>query len=247
MGKKIFFINPPNSLRDEFLEYIFKNEFELYLLDNKDKIEQLLEIFHDAIVFINIDTGLSSFEWTEYINHLHKKFSDVTITVFSKLHSNSLQKTYLMDIGINGGYIIMEQDNWKTIEIINKVLEVNEARGRRKNVRIDFKKNESRCNIESKVFTTKGYLLNSSIRSVSSAGLFVNFYREKIESDDNIEKVVFSLGDTVFNVTGYLMKKVKYGLCFISFEDISSSDKEAVQQYIFNDLQKSFKQLLKSL
>ena len=102
-------------------------------------------------------------------------------------------------------------------------------------------------NLSSKVFTTKGYLLNSSIQSFSSAGLLVSFNSCKIESDDNVEKVVFSLGDTVLQITGYLMKRFKNGLCFISFEDISSSDKEAVQQYIFNHLQKSFKELLKSL
>lgn len=247
MGRKIFFINPPETLKNEFLDHIFKNEFELYLLDDKKNIEELLGLFQDAVVFINIDKGMTTIEWSDFIKKLQRKFKKVVIAVFSKSNSSSLQKTYLMDIGIKGGFVILEHNNWKTIEIINQVLEANEARGRRKNVRLDFNKNESRDNIKAKVFTHKGYLVHGFIESFSSAGLQVSFKSGNIDLDDNVDKVIFSLGENELHINGSLLKRFENGKYFISFKNISSLDKEFVQQYIFDHLQKSFKQLLNSL
>lgn len=247
IGRKVFFINPPEVLKNEFLGYLFRKEFELYLLDDNSKMIELLDHFQDAIVFINIDKGMSSIEWVNYIKNLQKRFKNVCIGVFTKKISSSLQKILLIDIGISGGYINIEHDNWKTIEIINQVLEVNEARGRRKSVRLDFKTNESRGSLKVNVFTQKGYNFSGVIESMSSAGLLVRLPKGRIKESDNVDKVIFSLLDNILHINGYLLKRFDNGNYFISFEDIDSADKEFVQSYIFDYLQKGFKQLLKSL
>lgn len=247
IGKKIFFINPPNSLKTSFLEYIFKNEFELYLLENSDKVELLLNHFSDVILFINIDRGKDHIHWIEYIKDLHQRYKNITIGVFSSKDQSSLRKTLLMDIGISGGYILLAEDNWKTIELIRNVLEFNEARGRRKSVRLDFDKNEKRDNIVTRIFTRKGYLLNGIILSFSSAGVLLRFNSGKIDDDDNIDRVIFKLGERALQISGSLLKQFENGNVFITFENISENDKEYVQSYIFNHLQHSFKRLLERL
>lgn len=247
MGKKIFFINPTHSLRDEFLENIFKNEFELYLLEGTDKLDKLLKLFPDVIIFINIDLGMSHSEWIEFIRDLKKRHNNCVIGVFSKSNSSSLSKTLLYDIGITGGYIVLEQDNWKSAELINRVLEANEARGRRKNVRLDFHKNESRNDLNVKIFTELGFNYNGVIESCSSRGILVSLSKREIKPDDNVTNVLFTLKDVEFHITGYLLKRFEGGKYFISFEDISSYDKELIQSYIFDSLQKSFAELLNKL
>lgn len=247
MGRKIFFINPPESLKGSFLEYIFKNEFELYLLEDKNNLERLLRHFNDAIVFINIDKGITQYEWAEYIRTLKRKFKDVTFTVFSNKESNVLKKIFLMDVGVTGGYILLNEDNWKTVELINQVLEINEARGRRKSVRLDFDKDELKDNISAKIFTTNGYTTTGDILSFSSAGLLIKIVKGKLEKTDNIENIVFKLNDHELHVNGYLLKSFENGNIFITFEGISDEDKEYVQMYIYEHLQECFKKLIERL
>lgn len=247
MGRKIFFIHPPESLKDSFLEYIFKNEFEIYLLESHEKLPKLLDHFKDAIVFINIDYGLNSTEWTQYIRKLQRKFRRVIIGVFSKSDSSSLNKTYLMNIGIKGGFIEIKQDNWKTIEIINQVLEVNEARGRRKSVRLDFDEKELRRDVSVRVYSHKGYSFSAELLSISSSGLLVSLKSGMISTDDNIEKVILSMDDEEMVIQAYLLKRFENGNMFLSFRDIRQVDKDSVQSYIFNHLQNSFKILLNNL
>ncbi|MGL1890465.1 MAG: hypothetical protein OCD02_02510 [Spirochaetaceae bacterium] len=246
-GRKIFFIHPPESLKGPFLENIFRQEFEIYLLENKSKIEELLDMFKDAIVFINIDQDLSYIQWAEYINKLNKKYKNVAITVFSKKETPSLKRTFLMDIGIKGGYIHLEEDNWKTVELVNQVLELNEARGRRKSVRLDFDKNENITNLSVKIFTLKGYSMKGTIKSISSAGILAEPKKGKIDDDDNVERVSFLINERELQVVGYLLKRFDNGDYFISFEDMIEDDKDYVQSYMFDILQKSFEKLINKL
>ncbi len=244
MGKKTFFIYPPDCLKGELLSYIYKKEFEVHLVDNKVHIEALLETFKDTILFINIDKDLDKNSWLEYIQKLQQDHKKVVIAVFSKNNDDYIRKSLLMDIGIKGGFIYLAEDNWKTVEVIIDVLEANEARGRRKSVRLDFDKNEVRENITVKIYTAKGYMVMGTIQSISSAGLLTRNDKGHIPDDDNVDYVIFHLEDREFYIKGYLLKKFDNGDFFVSFEDIREDDKEYIQSYIFRYLQKSFKQLL---
>lgn len=244
IGRKVFFINPPESLKGSFLEHVFKREFEIYLLESNVLIERLLTYFTDAIVFIDIDVGLDRYEWVDYIKELQEKYKNVTFTVFSRKDNSVVKKSLLMDVGITGGYILLTDDNWKTVELICDVLEINEARGRRKSVRLDFNKNEQRNNISVKIFTINGYQTIGNILSFSSAGLLIKIIKGKLDKEDNIERIIFKLNDNELHVKGYMFKRFENGNIFITFEEITDEDRDYVQSYIFEHLQKSFKQLI---
>lgn len=78
--------------------------------------------------------SLGSQEWVHYIKKLKIDYTNIAIGVRSSNDSSSLKSDYLMDIGILGGYILLDDNTWKSIDKINRTLEVNEARGRRKSV-----------------------------------------------------------------------------------------------------------------
>lgn len=247
-GRKVFFVYPPEALKGDFLEAIFKNEYETYLLESVDKIDKILEVFKDSIIFFNLDKGFDRAEWIDFINKLQDEFKEVAIGVISSSDSSSLKNTYLMDIGIQGGYIVLEDNTWRSIERINKVLEVNEARGRRKNVRFDFDDN-SKDKVLVKVFTSGGYCFNGVAKSFSAMGILVELDQESADfsTSERIDQIVFNVDAHELRVKGSLLKEVRKGEFFLMFEDVSDSDREYVQSYIFNSLQKSFKKLLNSL
>lgn len=247
-GRKIFFVYPPESLKSNFLKEIFKDEYETYLLEDLNKLEKILNMFNDSIVFFNIDKGFESGEWIKYINTIHNKHESVAIGVISKNDDSYLKKEYLLEIGIKGGYIIIEDNTADSIKKINKVLEVNEARGRRKNIRCDFN-NENSGKVLVKVYSEGGSCHTGLAKSFSAMGILVDLGHDSMEfiSLGEVEKIVFTLEKHKFSVKGSLLKEVSEGEFFLNFKDISEDDRDFVQSFIFNSLQVSFNNLLKSL
>ena len=116
LGRKVFFIYPPSVIKDDLITHLIENEFETYLVKDTRRAELLFEKYDDAICFVNIDTGVSEQEWEHWIK---------------------LQKKYLMDIGIQCGYIKLKLGRDESIKILLATLNANEAKGRRKFVRAD--------------------------------------------------------------------------------------------------------------
>lgn len=251
IGRKVIFVYPPETLKSCFLESIFKNEFEIYFLNEIEKLIGVLDIFSNAIVFFNIDKGMDHIEWVKYIETIKsdKKYKDATLGVVTRKDKKSLHDTFLMDIGITGGFIIFDKNQWETVELVNKILEANEARGRRQSVRLDFDMETPEDKLDVKIYSNGGYLYKGIIKSFSALGLLVELYDKKVdlEESDLIDRIVFYIGDRDHHVQGYLLKKLANGHYFLNFEDISDSEREYVQSYIFNSLQKSFSKLLNKL
>ena len=76
-GRKCFFIAPDTSLMPvSFLEDFFSLGYECYYIGNdgrakiKKKIESILSLFKDVILFINIDYEIPDLHWDDYIEDL---------------------------------------------------------------------------------------------------------------------------------------------------------------------------------
>jgi len=147
VGRKTFFITPDNSLIPEhFLEDYFAMGYECYFIENnrfiplETKIETIISVFQDVIIFFNIDYEISGIAWPFYIKRLQERYPNILIGVtYSKRSDKSargnLEKKYLYDIGIQCGCVQLEYQRKDNLEIIQKILYANQARGRRKNIR----------------------------------------------------------------------------------------------------------------
>lgn len=146
-GRKTFFIAPDRSLFPQtYLEEYITLGFECYFIDTdiflpiEIKIEIILSVFKDSILFFNIDAPLQDNSWPRLISHLKEKFPEAHFGVtYSKRQSlaekMAIEKLYLYTIGINCGCIQFEYQKKNNFELIEKVLYANQAAGRRKNVR----------------------------------------------------------------------------------------------------------------
>lgn len=147
VGRKTFFITPDTSLFPEhFLEEYFSLGYECYFIDNsrfiplETKIETIISIFHDVIIFFNIDYEIPGIAWNFYIKRLQDRYPNILIgvTFARKSEKNAkslLERKYLFDIGIKCGCIQLEYQRRENLEIIQKLLYANQARGRRQNIR----------------------------------------------------------------------------------------------------------------
>jgi len=147
-GRKTFFILPDTSLiPSSYLEDYFSLGYECYFIENdkrvniKKKIEIILSVFEDVILFFNIDFELPDIRWVDYIQELvwekgsGRNFGVLFAKRQTKSDKTQIEKRYLYDMGIQCGCIQLEYQKKQNFELIAKMLYANQAQGRRKTIR----------------------------------------------------------------------------------------------------------------
>ncbi|MCQ2574024.1 MAG: hypothetical protein MJ182_09015 [Treponema sp.] len=147
-GRKTFFITPDRTIfPEDFCEEYLAQGYECYFIENEkkisieEKIEIMISVFNDVILFFNLDSNIPGVDWAELIKRLREKHGDSVLmgALFTKRQSKDekarIEYKYLFDLGLNCGCIQLEYQKKQNFGIIEKVLFANQAMGRRKNVR----------------------------------------------------------------------------------------------------------------
>lgn len=175
LGKKIVFLYPPPVLT-EVVEELSRREFEVYLVRDHSRLRRVLAAQPDALVFVNIDAELEEADWEEYVKSLRAdpQTASVGVGVLTLNEDRSLSAKYLMDIGVPCGFIVLKIGAAKTIDILEKTLEANEARGRRKFVRALCPPGSAQVTVEIEGETVRG-----EGSDISAAGCAIAFEGER--------------------------------------------------------------------
>lgn len=146
-GRKTFFIAPDKSrFPESYLEEYLTAGYECYFVETDlflpifTKIEIILSVFKDCIMFFNIDAPLQHDRWEYIVARLQKKYPEALFGVtYSKRQTVqekvSIEDYYLIKLGLKCGCIQLEYQKKNNFGIIEKALYANQAMGRRKNVR----------------------------------------------------------------------------------------------------------------
>lgn len=172
LGKKVFFLYPPPVLT-EIVEELARREFEVYLVQDHERLARALSKDPDALLFINLDDGLDEPGWVSYIERLRDDATAKAVRVgvlTLNERSPEARSTYLMDLQVSCGFVVLKLGAAKTTEILVKTLEANEARGRRKFVRALCQPGWGQC-----AFDHEGSQLRAEIADLSSAGMAIRF------------------------------------------------------------------------
>ncbi len=147
-GRKTFFILPDTSLiPGTYLEDYFSLGYECYFVENdkrvkiQKKVEIIISLFKDLILFFNVDFNIPDFDWADYIQDLIVDYDNrASIGILytkrqSKEEKNRMEKRYLYELGVRCGCIQLEYQKKQNFELIAKILYANQAQGRRKTIR----------------------------------------------------------------------------------------------------------------
>jgi hypothetical protein len=174
-GKKVFFLYPPPVLV-EVAELLAKNEYEVYLVYDHRRLRKALSATGESILFINIDQTPDGMTWEGYVRDLHCdgacKDVGVGIVTLSDIDP-AIREKYILELQVPCGFVVLKLGTAKTIEILLKTLEANEARGKRKYVRAICPPDSGRCNVEH-----EGRMIYGDIADISSAGMAVAFHEQ---------------------------------------------------------------------
>ena len=204
-GRKTFFIAPDqNLLSKNFLEEYLSKDYECYFIQHdlkqsmETKVETILSIFTDAIIFFNIDFHAENTDWPVFIEKISREYTNVCIGVMyakrkTVLEKQEIEHQYLYEIGIQGGCIQLEYQKNNNFMLIEKVLFLNQAQGRRKTVRAVCMNN---CYF---VYEDEhGRKISKEINDVS-----VTHFSVTISDDDNFDlKVYERLNNITFIIKG---------------------------------------------
>ena len=135
-GKKVLFVLPHEIVKEHIIKILSENEYEVYTLNDQRKLESLVNRYPDSILYINIDGTLTEAEWKKYIRNLIDTHPGLQVGIISgRITDMDMVNSYIMDVGIGCGFIHLRQGVKDCSENMLKVLEANEAKGRRKFLR----------------------------------------------------------------------------------------------------------------
>ncbi len=147
-GRKTFFVTPDTSLLPEsYLQDYLAHGYEAYVISDthscslRKKIDLIVSMFPDSILFFHIDYDSEHIEWPHFIKDLQRLHGDHIIigVLYNKRlneqEARELEQYYLIEAGIQGGCIALEFQRARNFALIDKVMFANQSCGRRKTVR----------------------------------------------------------------------------------------------------------------
>lgn len=245
VGRKVFILNPSSVVTDELIEGILAAEYELYLLKDREKALRVLHKFPDCVLFINIDTGAKEDVWEAYIRNVMKssKLQGVRIGILSYNPSPELAERYLMDIGVHCGFIRLRLGIQESTKIMLKTLQANEAKGRRKYVRVQVG-NDPHTSFNVRY---QGKLCEGTILDISAVGMAAHFNSPvDIPPKSRLPEIQLRLRTSVVRMNGIVLnsREDNKSVYVILFEHtVETKPRYQIQMYIHNKLQEEINRI----
>ena len=157
-GRKIFFLNPSFVVENYIIDYLKKNEYEVYVLTDFRKAKGILSANEDSMCFVNIDSEMPYAHWFNFMKSfsLSDKLKTIYLGVISEKAGWEDKDKFMMNIRLPGGFHLI-------------------AKGRRKFLRLDTRNEHD----VSGYLAAGGKLFALTIRDISSAG-FAVIYKQNI-------------------------------------------------------------------
>lgn len=208
---KVFFLYPHSIIKDNLINDIIADEYAAFLIYNHEKMLKLLKRYNNSILLINIEKEIPGLNWDDYIRAIQNDpiISKVRIGVLSYTDSATDEQKYLMKLMIECGYIRLKVNLKESRELLLKTLEVIEARGKRKYVRVKCRDSENTSfNIK-----VNNIMYQGTINDLSSVGMACEFSVEKaiyLKKDTLIEQLNLNLNGVFCRLEGTVMDKRSY-------------------------------------
>jgi len=137
-GIQVFFVQPNSVIQKIMVAELIGQEYEVYLVGSVSNAKKVFVRHPVALAFLNIDEGLSETDWLTFVKDVHRDpaLRGVRLGILTYNDDPRLAEMYLMDLGVPCGFIKLSLGLEASTKTVLEVLEANEARGRRKFLRV---------------------------------------------------------------------------------------------------------------
>lgn len=203
VGRKVFFVRPHSVLQQELVETLIRAEFEVGLVKDQTKAEALFRKHPNCIAFLNIDEGWNLEQWDAFVAKVlaDPNLKNVRLGIVTYNESAELAEHYLLDMELGAGFVKLNLGVAASTDIILKVLDANEARGRRQFLRVA-------CVGENAEVSFQGLhrKIGGEIHDISVAGMACHLERDPgFKAHTPIKEILIRLKGSSFTISGVLM------------------------------------------
>jgi hypothetical protein len=247
-GRKVLFLYPHSVLNEDLLIEILSHEYEIYGIRDHKTAVKIAGAFPGSIFFVNIDEALKEYQWETWIRRLisEPSTSSTRVGILTYNPDPELARKYLMDVGIQCGFIQMKLGLAQGKAIILKTLLANEARGRR------FVR--ARCNDPKKAsfnMAVRGAHVTGAILDISIAGMTFRFDAAvRLEPQDVLDDVQLRMRGKLCRVSGSYAGALRGGTdrALLMFSaPLPAEAKAEIHRFIFLSLQEEMGDFLRGL
>ncbi len=240
-GKKVFILYPQSVIQEEMLHLLIASEYEVALLRDIQQTTRVLAKYPDSIIFVNIEAAMEESQWETFIRSImdSERTKSTRIGILAYNADPNLTKKYLMDIGVQCGYITLKLGLKETFRIMVKALEANEAKGRRRFVRAICKPQDKAS------FNVKysGDFQTGTILDISSAGMACTFDKPpNLRRGTHLVDIQLKLRAMLCRVSGELVgtdKEKPERVLVLFSKDISPRERHKIHQFVYDRLQET--------
>jgi hypothetical protein len=201
-GKKVFFVQPNSVIQKEMVAELIRQEYEVLLVTDAAKAKRLFALYPDCLAFLNLDEGLTEEEWDAFVREVQgdPALSGVKLGILTYNTDPELARKYLMEHMVPCGFIKLSLGLDESTAIVLKVLEANEARGRRKYLRVHCGDN-TKLNLKMGSDVVEGRILD-----ISSVGMACSLKSDvELKLHSVLDSIQLQLKGTLCLVNGVVM------------------------------------------
>lgn len=255
-GRKVFFVNPSFKVQSKMLNVLRENEYEVYIIQKWRDVKNLLGKNPDSVCFISVDSQMPLLSWMAMVDTFSKDKVLSTI-ICGFLTENAIKDSakVMEVVHLDAGYNTTSGDESKVLRVLQNVLDVYGAKGRRQHVRCSCFKENAYVYFTLTDAGGNPAMFQMRIVDISSATVAVEVpevLRGKLKVGIVFQSVIITLNGRQLN-TGlkvFLMKKTEKDTEIAIFSYPSNLTYEAktyIRNFIFGTLQKEMDRSINGL
>ncbi len=240
LGKKVFFLYPPQDFSKTVINRLFAEGYEIYKLNSTDALVSLMHKFPDSVLFINTDYPYKSFDFDGFCNTTLKEQELSRLLVYTVFSEKVSFADTIKD------YIAINRPEEEIYSDLSSILKDSGAHGKREYVRYGCIDDV----LSTISFFCEGAGYTASMHDISPKAL-------SFSSEDDLESLVgkdfsemeLSVGAYNITVQGRIEVSRMMGgkKIYIAVFDLDDASKGEVFDFIFTSLEKSMDETIQKI
>lgn len=245
-SSRVFFLNPDNLISTRLAKDILSLEYAIYIINDHEKLKNILKGLEHSVVYINIDEKLSDDEWSNYITALREdpEINDVRFGILTKNAWKSRIENFLINLQVEAGVLQLSTNNTENKHKLLVSLEALQLKERRKFLRVNTTGNPN-VSFSIKIGDTIYYGKTLDISCNYMLAIFdneslrfpVNYYFQRLNIQLNNQNII---------VDGFLenirtLSSTKHFYLIKFDEKDVKIEKNKIYEFIFDEYQKEIK------
>lgn len=150
------------------IQFLVSAQYEAGILRDIRKMPSLLERFPHSIIYFHIDSGMRESEWERYVRSIiaDREKHRCSVGIVSYNENPALARKYLMDIGVDCGFVRLNLGFQESARILMRALDSAEAKGGRRYIRARVPEGKGNINL-----SIGGRIVPGELVDVSAVGL----------------------------------------------------------------------------